>query len=68
MGVVNMKRLIITVAITLLVAFGGYVYLTKPCLAVYCFSGLCSSGMQCGRGCVCVKAGGETFGECYSVD
>ena len=60
-----MKKLIIAVAITLLVAFGGYIYHTKPCFAGICI-GMCTSSSFCGDGCFCGKKMGEAMGECYS--
>ena len=61
-----MKRLMIAVVMALMVAFGVYIYLTRPCIAGICFNGQCFNSSICFSGCTCLKKGMETMGYCYS--
>ena len=63
-----MKRMIIAVVMALIVAFGVYVYLTKPCIAGWCWNYVCWSNKNCGPSCFCLLPGDGSQGECYKSE
>lgn len=63
-----MKRLLVTVCIGALLGWLLVVAAPAPAGCSFCASFTCYSSSMCGRGCVCLKRGGEMGGSCYSVD
>ena len=63
-----MKRLIITVVVALLVAFGGYIYHTRPCIAGMCQGYWCHSAADCVGDCYCLKDAYDNVGQCVSIE
>ncbi len=63
-----MRNIILGLILIALMLGGGYIALTKPCFAAFCPSYTCFSSSACGKGCVCLKKGNESGGECYSIE
>lgn len=55
-------------AIILVLLFMWMVLTVDPCQAGWCYGGSCWSSRDCGRGCACMKTGGNTTGSCVSFD
>jgi len=62
-----MRKIVLGIILGVLVGLGGYIYMTKPCIAGMCFQINCVNSTLCGTGCFCGKDLGAATGKCFSA-
>jgi len=62
-----MWKIVLGIILAILIGFGAYIHITKPCYAGICPSVKCLNSSICGSGCFCGKDFPEPMGRCYSA-